>query len=274
MVTACVQAAELHIPVTCKVRLQPTLEATIEFCQRLERAGCALVAVHGRFRGDEKHRRSGAADLHAIRAIKAALSIPVLSNGNVSSYGDAIEALRVTGADGVMAAEEILRDPALFDRCDRAIAPMADDVSSSSASSPAFPAAFSAAAPAAAPVALAASLPIRSAIPDVVSLSDEYLSLCLLHPPSSVWTIGASEDGPGEVARQHLTRMLRFQAGARGVLTEQPFLASRSVPALVAAFRRRPRQQQQQHAQPAAGRAAGGGRGDVTSRAFEQLDLS
>ena len=88
----------------------------------LEDAGCAMTAVHGRRRGNEQHKRSGAADLEAVRAVKAALSIPVLTNGNVSSFVDGLDALQQTGADGVMSAEEILRDPALFARCELALA--------------------------------------------------------------------------------------------------------------------------------------------------------
>ena len=49
----------------------------------LQAAGCGLLAVHARQRGSETRRRAGAADLSAVRAIKHALSIPVVTNGNV-----------------------------------------------------------------------------------------------------------------------------------------------------------------------------------------------
>ena len=52
---------------------------TVEFCRGLEAAGCALVAVHGRKRGSPQARRSGAADLQAIKAVKESLRIPVVS---------------------------------------------------------------------------------------------------------------------------------------------------------------------------------------------------
>ena len=121
MVRACVESNELTIPVTCKIRLQKTVEATVEFALMLEAAGCAMIAVHGRRRGNEKHRRSGPADLEAIAAVKDALRIPVLTNGNVSSFDDALESLRITRCDGVMSAEQVLRDPALFLRCNLAL---------------------------------------------------------------------------------------------------------------------------------------------------------
>ena len=72
---------------------------------------------------------------------------------------------------------------------------------------------------------------------DVVSLADEYVGLCEAHLPSSVWTLGLAEDGPGEVVKQHLTRMLRFQHGARDVLSAPAFLAARTVPQIARAFR-------------------------------------
>lgn len=225
MVRVCATSSALHIPVTCKIRLQPTVESTIEFCKRLEAAGAALIAVHGRQRGDEKHRRSGAADLEAIREIKSALRIPVLSNGNVSSYADAIRALHITGCDGVMSAEEILRDPALFERCERCLEQLVThDDDQKEASEGGHASAHEASA--------------DMANPDVVGLASEYVSLCELHPPSSVWTVGSrDEEGPGEVAKQHLTRMLRFQHGARDVLSEHAFLTARSVTQIAKAFR-------------------------------------
>ena len=187
MVRACVQSSELIIPVTCKIRLQPTVEATIEFAQRLEQAGCALLAVHGRRRGNERHRRHGPADLDAIRRIRASLTIPVLTNGNVSSSADALDALRVTGCHGVMSAEELLRDPVLFARCDatlnadhRSVGRHGIDGGGPPANPP-----------------TAAEEP--TLLPDAVSVASQYLALCERHPPSSVWAVGRMEDGPIEV---------------------------------------------------------------------------
>ena len=87
---------------TCKIRLQPTVADTVEFARRLEWSGCALLAVHGRQRGSERQRRDGPADLAAIKAVKAALKIPVLSNGNIFGPHDCTAALSLTGADGIM----------------------------------------------------------------------------------------------------------------------------------------------------------------------------
>ncbi len=107
----------LRLPVFCKIRLlDEGEEATIAFARQLEAAGCALLAVHGRYRGSPMHRRDGPAHLEQVRAIKASLSIPVLTNGNVRDAGELLDSLALTGADGVMSAEAALDDPAIFAR--------------------------------------------------------------------------------------------------------------------------------------------------------------
>ncbi|KAL1527221.1 hypothetical protein AB1Y20_015898 [Prymnesium parvum] len=113
-------ARGLAVPVFCKIRLLDALEDTLAFVRQLEDAGCALLAVHGRTRGDPMHRRSGPADLQQIAAIKRALRIPVLSNGNVRNGAELLAALRETGADGVMTAEGALDDPSIFHAAARA----------------------------------------------------------------------------------------------------------------------------------------------------------
>jgi tRNA-dihydrouridine synthase len=106
--------SDLTIPVLCKIRLLPTLEKTIAFAQRLEASGCSLLAVHGRKTGSQKKRRKGLAKLDWIKAVKGALTIPVLSNGNITTFEDIEHNLQVTGCDGVMTAEGILYNPVLF----------------------------------------------------------------------------------------------------------------------------------------------------------------
>lgn len=108
-------ARGLSIPVFCKIRLLDTLDETLAFCQSLQEAGCALLAVHARYRGTATRRRDGAADLNQVREIKQRLSIPVLSNGNTATCQDVIQNLELTGADGIMSAEGLLDNPALFE---------------------------------------------------------------------------------------------------------------------------------------------------------------
>lgn len=49
-----------------------------------------------------------------MQAVKQALQIPVLANGNIRNINDVDKCLEATGADGVMSAESLLGDPALF----------------------------------------------------------------------------------------------------------------------------------------------------------------
>lgn len=108
--------AATPLPICCKIRLQPVLSYSIEFARLLERAGCRLLAVHGRQRGrpEQRQRRKGPADLEAIAAIKRAVSCPVLSNGNVRERRDLLANMQTTGADGLMVGEALLNDPTLF----------------------------------------------------------------------------------------------------------------------------------------------------------------
>ena len=109
-------ARRLRIPFFCKIRLLDDWDETLKFVRQLEAAGCALLCVHGRYRGSPMHRRDGPAHLDQIKEIKAALSIPVLANGNVRNADELLASLAFTGADGVMSAEGALDDPAIFGR--------------------------------------------------------------------------------------------------------------------------------------------------------------
>ncbi len=106
-------AARLKKPVTVKFR-KGFDDANVnapEFAKRLEAAGAAAVAVHGRTRAQYY---SGSADWDIIRQVKEAVSIPVIGNGDIWHAEDAVRMLQETGCDGVMAARGARGNPWLF----------------------------------------------------------------------------------------------------------------------------------------------------------------
>ena len=117
IIKECADCEALKIPVCCKIRLQHSLTATMKFAKLLEASGCKLLTIHGRKLLTCKSKsRDGPADLGAIKAVREALSIPVFSNGNVRCPADVLQNLQTTKCEGVMCAEQLLKDPALFGR--------------------------------------------------------------------------------------------------------------------------------------------------------------
>ena len=103
----------LSVPVTAKIRVLPTEQATLELARRIEATGVSLLTVHGRTKEQNKIHVGGA-DWAIIRKVKEAVRIPVVANGGIETYTDYRRCLAETGADAVMSSEGLLENPLLF----------------------------------------------------------------------------------------------------------------------------------------------------------------
>jgi tRNA-dihydrouridine synthase B len=91
----------VKVPVTLKMRLgwdEHSLNAP-ELARRAEEAGVQMITVHGRTRCQFY---KGNADWAAVRAVKDAIRIPLVVNGDITSFEQALSALELSGADAIM----------------------------------------------------------------------------------------------------------------------------------------------------------------------------
>ncbi len=98
VVKAC---APRNVPVTLKMRTGwcQSHKNALVIARAAESAGVQMVAVHGRTR---EQGYKGVAEYDTIAAVKAALRIPVVANGDIATPQQARDVLRLTGADAVM----------------------------------------------------------------------------------------------------------------------------------------------------------------------------
>lgn len=70
----------LKVPVTCKIRVFPELEQTIAYARMLERAGCSILAVHGRTR-EQKQAKAVRANWDIIKVCQASSQCALMQPG-------------------------------------------------------------------------------------------------------------------------------------------------------------------------------------------------
>ena len=107
----------VQVPVTVKTRLGwcGSDADPVSWCQQLQNAGAQLLTLHGRTR---EQGFKGQADWQAIAQVKAALTIPVIANGDINTPEDAQRCLAITGADGVMVGRGSMGAPWLVGQID------------------------------------------------------------------------------------------------------------------------------------------------------------
>ena len=110
VVAAC---APLNVPVTLKMRTGRCASErnAVALARAAESAGVALVTVHGRTR---EQGYTGLAEYDTIAAVKAALRVPVVANGDIDSPAKALAVLRHTGADALMIGRAAQGRPWIF----------------------------------------------------------------------------------------------------------------------------------------------------------------
>jgi tRNA-dihydrouridine synthase B len=105
--------SRLSVPLTVKFRLglDESRRNFLELGRICEGEGAAAVAMHGR---TARQMYAGRADWDRIAELKAALSIPVVGNGDIETAEDALEMFAKTGCDAVMCGRATMKNPWIF----------------------------------------------------------------------------------------------------------------------------------------------------------------
>ena len=114
----CVRAVvdAVNLPVSVKMRSGYDSKGPVqapELARACESGGASFITVHGRFR-DKLY--SGKADWSVIKAVKDAVSIPVIGNGDIVTPEDAVSMHDETGCDGIMIGRGTYGNPWIFKR--------------------------------------------------------------------------------------------------------------------------------------------------------------
>ncbi|MEO7055450.1 MAG: tRNA dihydrouridine synthase DusB [Caldimonas sp.] len=122
IVEAVVAACEPHrVPVTLKMRTGwcDTEKNAVRIARAAENAGVAMIAVHGRTR-EQGYR--GHAEYETVAAVKRAVSVPVVANGDIDSPAKARDVFAATGADAIMIGRAAQGRPWIFAAIDHFLA--------------------------------------------------------------------------------------------------------------------------------------------------------
>ena len=107
-------------PVTAKIRLGWDKKSInyLEVIDELEKAGVDLIAIHAR---TAKDLYTGVPNFELLRDLRSKMSVPLIVSGNIFTAEDALNALRITGADAVMVARGGVGNPYLISNINAAL---------------------------------------------------------------------------------------------------------------------------------------------------------
>ena len=111
ILSALVRATKLPVTVKMRIGWDETSINAVEMAKRVEAAGVAAIAVHGRTR--EQYYK-GHADWRMIAEVKRAVKVPVIANGDIRTTDDLSRVFRETGCDGVMIGRAAQGNPWIF----------------------------------------------------------------------------------------------------------------------------------------------------------------
>ena len=116
----------VDVPVTLKYRTGWDLEHrnAVDIAHVAEDAGVQALAIHGRTRAC---RYRGDAEYETIAAVKRAVNIPVIANGDISTAEKSLEVLRLTDADGLMIGRGAQGRPWIFRELNHLMDPIAEN---------------------------------------------------------------------------------------------------------------------------------------------------
>lgn len=112
MIEAAVKSSRVPVSVKFRKGWDAAHENAVEFAHVCQESGASLLTIHGRTR---EQLYSGVADRSCMAAVKCAVSIPVIANGDVHDGLSALDTLRETGCDGVMIGRGALGNPFVFE---------------------------------------------------------------------------------------------------------------------------------------------------------------
>ncbi len=113
IISSCVKASSKPITVKFRSGYNSSNIIAVQFAQMCQRAGASAITIHGRTR---EQMYGGKVDLQVIRAVKDAVSIPVIASGDVTDEQSYKDTLLQTGCDAVMIGRGALGSPEIFAR--------------------------------------------------------------------------------------------------------------------------------------------------------------